>query len=467
MFRRKSERPTATHFPTRRETLGGFAATAGLALSGLGLGIGLGGPAHAIDAHSVQIDTSLGQSAVIPGKTKSVFLRINLEGIRPVHEVERTPVNVGIVIDRSGSMRGEKLRRAKEAAIMAINRLSRHDVAAIVAYNHQVDVVVPATRVAGHGEMEGDIRYLKAGGRTALYAGTRQGVQEVRKFLADNYVNRVILLSDGLANVGPSTPEALARLGREVVQSGISVTTIGLGLGYNEDLMAKLAYNSDGNHAFVENAHDLVKVFNQEFGDVLSVVAQDVIIEIYCGNGFRPMRVLGREARITGDKISLRLNQLYGAQNKYVVVELEVPAGGAEGDTTIADVTVNYRGMAKGRKNKLRSSVRANLTRSDDHARSSINKEVMSDVTVQVANEVSEQAVSLRDKGDVEGARRLLESNADKLEAGASLYSSPQLRELGRKNRVDAATIAKPGSWNKHRKSLRARQHGLKTQQQY
>ncbi|MBI1385229.1 MAG: VWA domain-containing protein [Rhizobiales bacterium] len=438
----------------------------GLAAAVLAAASGL---APLASAAEVRVETRLGQSAVVPGKTTTIYLRINLEGVRPETEAARTPVNVAIVVDRSGSMQGAKLDSAKEAAIMALSRLEQRDIAAIVAYNHEVDIVLPATRVDGHAEMIADIKRLTAAGRTALYAGTREGVAQVKKFLADNRVNRVILLSDGLANVGPSTPDELGALGREAVKDGISVTTIGLGLGYNEDLMAKLAYNSDGNHAFVEKEDDLVRIFNQEFGDVLSVVAQDVVIEINCHTGFRPKRVLGREAEIDGGRVTMRLNQLYGAQEKYVVLELEVPADGAAGDAAIADVGVRYRGTAAGASEQnVTSQVRGRLTRSETEAEASLDKDVMADVVLQVSNEVSEQAVRLRDQGQVEAARELLQRNAQELATGAVLYAAPALSELAEKNRADSAAIASEGEeWNKTRKALRARQHGLKTQQAY
>lgn len=419
------------------------------------------------DAAQVKVRSTLGQSTIVAGETEKVYLRISLEGIPLPTSERRTPVNVALVIDRSGSMGGNKIQQAKEASIMALNRLSIDDFAAVVAYNHEVDVIVPATRVAGHREMAADIRRLRSNGRTALYAGTKQGVREVRKFLSDNKVNRVILLSDGLANVGPSRPEDLAELARDVVREGISVTTIGLGLGYNEDLMAKLAYNSDGNHAFVEHPGDLVKIFNNEFGDVLSVVAQEVIIIIECRDGFRPSRVLGREAEINGRRIKLRLNQLYGAQEKYVVVELDVPKGAKIGDSDVADVSVGYRQMGTSARETVRSAVRGRFTAMSAEAEASIDKDVMTAVTAQIANEVNEQAVSLRDKGEIKQARKLLEKNAGYLTSAASRYDSDELRDLSTKNRQDAKSMSSKAEWNKTRKSMRARQHGLKTQQKY
>src|SRR6185295_11718885 len=112
----------------------------------------------------------------------------------------------------------------------------------IVAFDTRVETVVPAQRVGRARGLEAAICGIEPGGNTALYGGVACGAAEVRKHLEDErYVNRVILLSDGLANVGPSTPEELGRLGASLLGEGISVTTIGLGLGYNEDLMARLA----------------------------------------------------------------------------------------------------------------------------------------------------------------------------------------------------------------------------------
>ena len=110
-----------------------------------------------------------------------------------------------------------------------------------------------------------------------MFSGVSKGASEVRKFLDSNRVSRVILLSDGLANLGPSTPSELGQLGHSLSKEGISVTTIGLGLGYNEDLMTQLAGMSDGNHAFVQNYSDLTKIFAAEFNTALTVVANQLV----------------------------------------------------------------------------------------------------------------------------------------------------------------------------------------------
>ena len=318
---------------------------------------------------------------------------------------------------------------------------------------------------------------LEASGTTALYAGVQEGGRQVEKFVSDNNVNRVILLSDGLANVGPSTPGELAELGRKLASKGISVSTIGLGLDYNEDLMQRLAAASDGNHAFVERPSDLAEIFDREFGDALSVSARDITIIIECKLGFKPTRILGRDGSISGDKVTLKLNQMQADNERYVVVELQAPEGRSEGAAEVADVTVTYVDLDKGgspSRAEAKPSVRFSSNAKD--VEDGINKPVMSQVTQQIATEKSEKAVELRDNGDIAGARKVLEENAEYIKRSRDVFTSgaapaPQasasaLSDLERQSR-EAANKLDSGDWDRTRKMMRSDQHKAKVQQTY
>ncbi len=423
--------------------------------------------AGAVEADKpVKLNAELGQAAA--GRGRTIYLRIGLEGLTSAREGKRTPVNVGLVIDRSGSMQEEdKIGRAREAAIQALSRLSSDDIASVTVFDNEVNVLLPATKLTSQSEIRRLIERLDTGGQTALYAGTEQGIREVDKFLAKDRVNRVILISDGLANVGPSDPREVAELGRKAAQKGITISTIGLGLGYNEDLMSKLAYASDGNHAFVEKPEDLVKIFNKEFGDVLSVVAQEVIIEVRCGKGFKPMRLLGREGEIDGDVVRVKLAQLYGNQQKYAVLELQVPNDAALGDLAAAEVTVNYVGMSDQKAGRLTSSINVRITDQDDEQKASLNKKVMGDVSTQLATAVQEEAVKLRDAGNVKDAKALLNRYASELDAQASSAGIAAAAPLAKELRADSEQLEDEANWNRNRKAMRAKQYKNKVQQSY
>jgi Ca-activated chloride channel family protein len=222
--------------------------------------------------------------------------------------------------------------------MMAVDRLNADDIVSVVAYNDTVSVLVPATKVSDKSAIRAGIERLDAFGSTALFAGVSKGADEVRKFLSRDRVNRVILVSDGQANVGPSSTSALAELGESLAKERICVTTIGLGLDYNEDLMTQLARKSDGNSGFANSSDDLVRLMKSEFGDVLAVVAQELSVRIDCAEGIRPVRVLGREADITGSTVRVLINQINAGQEKYVLLEVEVPATRASQTREVAAV---------------------------------------------------------------------------------------------------------------------------------
>ena len=126
--------------------------------------------------------------------------------------------------------------------------------------------------------------------------------------------------------------------------------------------MTSLARESDGNHVFVEKSTQLVDVFNREFNDVLSVVAQEVVIKIHCRDDVRPVRSLNGDAEITGQDVYVKLNQLYSEQEKYIILELELPARPSGSSMEVADVSVSYTNMETKTDDRLSSVVGVNFS---------------------------------------------------------------------------------------------------------
>jgi Ca-activated chloride channel family protein len=369
-------------------------------------------------------------------------------------------------------MSGEKIAQARRAAIAAIGRLQDRDVVSVVLYNSSVDVLVPATKATDRDQIIQKIRAINASGRTALFAGVSKGAAEVRKFLDQDSVNRVILLSDGLANVGPKSPRELQRLGTSLVKEGISVSTLGLGLGYNEDLMSGLAAAGSGNHVFVQEADDMIAVFNNEFNDLMSVVASEFRIIATVAPGVRPVRVLGTEADITGREIQIPLAQLYANQNRYFVLEVEVGAGDAGETRPLVAVDVEYHNLITDTLDKLASSVQVNFSDSAADVEADRDLETFAYCTVQLANERNRRATALRDAGNVEQAQQLLRQNTNELLKCAELCKDkevdvviPTLEFNIGLNSLQAENIDDDVNWRFFRKSMRAAQSFNQAQQ--
>ena len=423
-----------------------------------------------LQAKQIDLRAELGTPVIEAGAKRTAFLKVSLTGFELQGERDRIPANIAIVLDQSGSMRGEKLQRAKEAAIMALDLLDERDIVSVISYDTTVRVLVPATRVSNKSAIRSAIRQMRADGSTALFAGVSKGAREVRKFMDRERVNRVILLSDGQANVGPKSPTELGELGMSLGKEGISVTTIGLGAGYNEDLMANLAGYSDGNHAFVDNAEDLARIFRYEFGDVLSVVAQDLIIRIELLDGVRPLRLLGRESEIIGSTVTTRLNQLYSDQEKYVILEVEVPEGLEGEQRQLADVRVSYRNMANQQSEKLDDRVSIAYSASQQEVAQARAPSVLSTATQQVANEASKKALELRDQGRKEEARKVLKESASYVRQQADLIGGDEgvsLESFSDEVEQEAEAVVESKDWNRARKAIKAKQYKLEKQQTY
>ncbi len=408
-------------------------------------------------AKQVQLNVSLGNSVLPAGQTQTTYLKVSLTGFELEQLTDRTPVNLAVVIDRSGSMQGDKIRKAKEAAVMAVGRLNSADIVSFIAYSSGAEVLVPATKLIDKQAVCNRINSLSAVGSTALFAGVSKGAAEIRKFLEEDRVNRIILISDGIANVGPSSPFELGQLGASLVKEGIAVTTIGLGGGYNEDLMSMLAEKSDGNHYFAENAVDLARVFTGELGDVLSVVAQEVVVTIELSPGIRPVRVLGREADITGQKICARLNQLYSRQETYILVEVEVPAGSAKSILPVGRVEMAYANMATQKSDRLSRSVEVRFSDDKTAVEQALNKKVMVSAVEQIATINNTIAVELRDKGKIKEAEKLLGKNEEYLRSNSQKLKSKRLNDYADVQKEDARNLDEK-NWKEQRKKMRETQ---------
>ena len=204
----------------------------------------------------------------------------------PERATRRAPVDVAFVLDRSGSMAGERLALAKEAVDAAVSLLRDEDRAALVVYDHAVETLhrldratsrtKTALRLALHG--------VDAGGSTDLGSGWLTGCGELSRDLPDApqasgadgdalRLRRALLLTDGLANVGITNPSELTHHATELRKRGVATTTLGVGLGFNEELLGAMAEAGGGNFQFVERADQLRAFFERELCDLLTVVA--------------------------------------------------------------------------------------------------------------------------------------------------------------------------------------------------
>lgn len=415
----------------------------------------------------VRLHVDLDRAVLPAGSTERAVVKIGLDCVKLPPRAGRSPVNLSLVIDRSGSMGGDKIAKAREAALELVRQLGPDDIISIVAYDSEVQVLVPAQRVGRARGLEEAICSLEAGGNTALHGGVIRGAAEVRRHVeSERYVHRVILLSDGQANVGPSSPEELGRLGASLMKEGIAVTTIGLGLGFNEDLMTRLAERSDGNTYFVEDSSDLPRIFAAELGDVLNVVARRVVIEIDFPEGVRPLNFVGRDGAIRGQKAELTLNQLYGGQEKFALVEVEVAPSRPGSEREIARARVRFDDAVNQRSASLDASRSVKFSEDTRIVVASANHAVQADYAQNALAVAKDKAIALADAGRRDEAAAIIRQQADDMRQMGATYSNAELAAAAPAAAAEADRLEKEGLSNGQRKSYRAEAMQVRNQQQ-
>ncbi len=416
-------------------------------------------------APKITIKSELSSPVVLENSQDKNYLRVSLTGFNQETQ-KRSPINLVLVIDRSASMSGDRIEKARDAAILAINMLNPDDTIAIVAYDNEAEVIVHASKVKDKTALIEKVKqHITPRGMTALFAGVSRGIGQVEKYLNADSINRIILLSDGQANKGPTSISDLSGLARLAAKKGVSITTIGLGSDYNEDLMTAIANYSDGNHAFVDNAADLENAFQKEFTDVMSVVAQNVTVTITTDKAVKPVRLLGRDGSISGNVVTVKLNQLYANQDKYVLLEV-IPAKGVnEQSMKLADVNVSYNNLSSKKDDKFDQAVNVRYSKSKEAVSKAVVEDVLVESEIQKVALANEEAIKLMDAGKKKEAKAMMDASANSL--NSLQVTSPASLQKAKQNaqaQQDLSDSMEKKATSTYRKSVK--ESNYKTQKQ-
>jgi len=377
------------------------------------------------------VDAGFDRSAILSTDQAERYLTVNVSAPADTGIQVRRPVDLAVVIDASGSMSAQgKIDSAKRAAKELAREMGPGDTYSLTVFNDDALLVVPATPVDDPSRIELAIDRILEGGSTNLYAGLDRGATEIKRSRQDGWASRVVVLSDGEANVGVTNPNALLRYAADLAGQGIALTSVGVGLDFNEDLLQRLADVGGGSYHFVDDASQLSTVFSTELHHTASVVGTGTLVHVELPDGVSPVEVIGWDATRTEHGWDVFIGDVYSGESKKIVTRVRVDGPGlartsAQGADVVAsahysDVTDHDDAITIDDASIAVVTDRAAVDASLDRSRSI-------DATRAVGGQFLEMSTRAYERGDRVESRRLSEEGAQLLHRQSAALAEPSL----------------------------------------
>ncbi|MHC4592835.1 MAG: vWA domain-containing protein [Planctomycetota bacterium] len=390
----------------------------------------------------VQVACTLNKPYLPVLKTQQLaYVYVEMKAAEGVVDVQ-APLNISLVLDKSGSMEGDKIKSLRQAAKNAIDLLDADDHVSIIAFSDQVYTIASSTPAADKDGLKRQIDRIRDGGGTAMSGGMRRGMTELDKSLSPDRLNRMLLLTDGQTF---GDEEQCVDLGAEMGSKAIVIHALGLGEDWNEDLLDQVAEASGGAADFIETADEISDFFQAAVKRMQATVVQNAQLILRLTNGVVPRQVwrvvpiienLGYQP-ISDEDVQVQLGEVDKDQGSALLVELLI-APRPEGRFRIAQAEVNYDVPALSLVGeKAKADIMVDFT-SDPQQSRQYNADTMNLVEKVTAFKLQTRALRSAKMGDTEGASKQLRAAATRLLqvgekklAEAALEEAQNLEEKG------------------------------------
>jgi Ca-activated chloride channel family protein len=377
---------------------------------------------------SLSLTGRLSHPYLVPG-TSDVFATLEVTAV-DVPGSKRAPVNLALVIDRSGSMAGGKLASAKRAASHLVDLLDEHDRLSVVHYGSDVEAMggvfaTPENKV----RLKRYIANIFEGGGTNIGDGLAAGQAHINRARSDFRVNRLLLLSDGQPTVGVTSPSGLAAIVRRVRDSGVSVTSLGVGADFNEDLMQRLADVGGGSYGFISDWNSMTALFEKDLQQAGTMVARTATLSFKLPPGITFVEAYGRPTSQAGDTVTVTLPDFSARQVEKVVVHLRATPGVRSGAVDVAAFQLAYTDLLTEKAADARLALSAMVTEDGTLAAARRDKVAFVAATKARAAVNYKRAAEAIDRGDYGGAQQALRANEQVFFEAEAIAGGDALRD--------------------------------------
>ncbi|MBI4955947.1 MAG: VWA domain-containing protein [Myxococcales bacterium] len=295
--------------------------------------------AQAPAPHLVALEVAPVDRFVEAGKPAALEVRVRL-AVEPITGAKRTPANLALVVDTSGSMEGQAIADARAACLTMVETLVDGDRVAIVTFGSTAEVLVPSTVLdaTSRAAVRDRIAAMQARGTTNMAAGLEAALAEVRSHAEEPRIHRMVVVSDGV----PNDSSRLAGLAQEAGATGVGITTLGLGLDYDETLLASIAKASGGKFHFVRESAEVATLLEKEVLRMQRTVGRGVVLELVAGPGVRISEVVGYALEPAPGGVRVALGDVSEEETRDVIVKVGLPARSAGSHVEVLDAALRY-----------------------------------------------------------------------------------------------------------------------------
>lgn len=343
---------------------------------------------------------------------------------------KRLPLNIALVIDRSGSMSGDKIKYVKEAAKFVVDNLAKDDIVSIVIYDDEVQVLQEAIKAENKQLIKNKINTITDRGSTNLTGGMLQGYTQVKANFKQGYINRVLLLSDGLANEGITDPTEIQKIvAKKNKEDGISLSTFGVGTDYNEDLMTAMAEQGTGNYYFIDSPDKIPSIFEKELKGLMSVVAQNTFLKIKLPTAVKVDKVYGFKYEQNGNELKINFRDIFSEETKGILIKYSITAN--NNDALQFESYLDYDDATTYNHENMNISIKQQITKDSKEFATNNIERIHEQIILFEANEKLEQAMKEVDNGNYDEAKKIMQQNKSYLDTKKGfIQNSKELQRL-------------------------------------
>ncbi|MFZ4826572.1 MAG: FHA domain-containing protein [Phototrophicaceae bacterium] len=425
----------------------------------------------------MQIDVFLDAQEYGMMGAPTLFVMVNFHPKPPAttHH-QRRPLNISLVIDKSGSMSGQKIDYTRQAALLVLQNLTSNDMLSVVTFNEGVETILPPSPVKDKNQLAEKIRSIHAGGTTNLSGGWLEGINYAQQHIASDHITRVILLSDGHANRGITDSATLVSIARQKFNEGVVTTAMGLGDDFNEDLLIALADAAGGAFYFIESPEVTPTILKEELTDLLNLSAQNLTVTLEPTDLVQQVQQLTKYPMqpVPRPHTTYRLGDLYAEEERSITFEVKLRHQPEPSTHPLLHLTIEFDEVGENQvtHHKITQLVSATFHNQPTHTHP--NETVWRNVLILRSAEARRKAIELSDIGKLAEASRILREAADQIAQSPFQDSSlaeeqvslrMQSDNLGRNiyDRYDRKTMSTQAYFSErsrqvHAQSLRSRE---------